>query len=35
MMHRGVGSEANQSIDRFDALTAENRKLLLDYLGGL
>jgi CxxC motif-containing protein (DUF1111 family) len=33
--HRGAGSEANDSVDRFEALSAVERKALLDYTGAL
>lgn len=34
-LHRGDGSEANPSIDRFDALSASDRQALLDFVNAL
>jgi CxxC motif-containing protein (DUF1111 family) len=34
-LHRGVGSEANDSVDRFDALSASDRQALLDFVASL
>jgi len=33
--HRGAGSEANQAVDRFDALAADDRAALLAFVEGL
>jgi CxxC motif-containing protein (DUF1111 family) len=35
LMHRGPGSEANDSIERFEALSDADRALLLDFVKGL
>src|SRR5262249_17623636 len=34
-LHRSDGSEANDSIDRFDALSDDDRKALLDFVNAL
>lgn len=33
--HRGEGSEANDSVDRFDALSATDRQALIDFVNSL
>ena len=33
--HRGEGSEANDSVDRFDALSATDRQALVDFVNSL
>jgi CxxC motif-containing protein (DUF1111 family) len=34
-MHRASGSEANEAVDRFDALSTDDRQLLVDFVEGL
>lgn len=34
-LHRGEGSEANDSVDRFDALSASDRQALIDFVASL